>query len=537
MKKAGKILSAILVIVLVLATFSACGLSLNSGKTSGSSGSGGGSSGSGGSSGKSSASQIKGDAVSVRYVLNGGSFTDKGTVRRFYKRGDVLTKDTVPEVSYSGKVFVGWYRDYSCRDRITYPYTLNENISLYALYGEEGYVVNFNSNGGEPVEPIKGLSEIIDLPWPIRDGYRFIGWSGWAIEDKSARTYSNLTVPKEGYTLYANWERLSVEGTYTVTYNTMGGSAIESKELFYLSEGNLPKPPTKKGYIFKGWTFYEGGPIITDNHSLPFVLQEDKTLYAKWKVIAPTDKASKETLRGQFEKFTFDVLVGFCGYYGLGVDSGYTYHSFTYNGKTLKPYNMPTSTSDEYLETTVVQEGTCFDAIRGALVYTLSDKSLEKRKEGARPIHSNFTVDLPQLKPHWWDYEDVSELLQYKKEYTDNFLDRNFKLCEYFILNGLTDRGPAKYDDDGNYVTYGVFSEATLDAKIEELLEEYLYTYSHLGFKTEKEDSQENWAIMELFSSLRRTSYNWVNNYFIKNYIDALIDGDDAPYRVVEFNK
>ena len=72
---------------------------------------------------------------------------------------------------------------------------------------------------------------------------------------------------------------------YTVTFETNGGSSIESQAV---EEGNTvlkPADPTKEGYTFDGWysdealsTIYDFGTPVT----------EDITLYAKWDEVRAT---------------------------------------------------------------------------------------------------------------------------------------------------------------------------------------------------------------------------------------------------------
>jgi uncharacterized repeat protein (TIGR02543 family) len=71
--------------------------------------------------------------------------------------------------------------------------------------------------------------------------------------------------------------------TYTITFDTNGGSAIPSID----TKGNrldIPDDPVKEGYVFDGW-YYDNGTFEEpfDPTSLPDdPLLEDLTLYAKW---------------------------------------------------------------------------------------------------------------------------------------------------------------------------------------------------------------------------------------------------------------
>lgn len=67
---------------------------------------------------------------------------------------------------------------------------------------------------------------------------------------------------------------------FTVSFNSMGGTAVESQKLMYGDLITEPDEPTREGYRFSGW-------YTDENLSIPWNLQEDKitesmTLYAGW---------------------------------------------------------------------------------------------------------------------------------------------------------------------------------------------------------------------------------------------------------------
>jgi uncharacterized repeat protein (TIGR02543 family) len=79
-----------------------------------------------------------------------------------------------------------------------------------------------------------------------------------------------------------SWNGLIVvAGSFAVTYNSNGGSAIASG--IFLRGGNVvaaPSAPTRSGYTFKGWSDTNGGTAIT----FPYTpgVNEDITLYSSW---------------------------------------------------------------------------------------------------------------------------------------------------------------------------------------------------------------------------------------------------------------
>ena len=65
--------------------------------------------------------------------------------------------------------------------------------------------------------------------------------------------------------------------TITITFDTKGGSKIDSITIGKETELILPKEPTRDGYVFKGWVDKKETPIYNK-----VLLAEDTTLYAVW---------------------------------------------------------------------------------------------------------------------------------------------------------------------------------------------------------------------------------------------------------------
>ena len=66
---------------------------------------------------------------------------------------------------------------------------------------------------------------------------------------------------------------------YTITYETNGGTFIESIEVKLEGEINEPDEPEKEDYIFEGWYSDED---LTSAFGFPSLAYSDLTLYAKW---------------------------------------------------------------------------------------------------------------------------------------------------------------------------------------------------------------------------------------------------------------
>ncbi len=103
------------------------------------------------------------------------------------------------------------------------------------------------------------------LPTPTRYGYAFNGWvdaSGNKIADNAKVDFTTTKY------LYSTW----TPGTYTMTFDTDGGSAVSAITGTYDTAYTKPADPTKTGYTFTGWN-----PALPE--SIPGV---DSTYKATW---------------------------------------------------------------------------------------------------------------------------------------------------------------------------------------------------------------------------------------------------------------
>lgn len=67
--------------------------------------------------------------------------------------------------------------------------------------------------------------------------------------------------------------------TYTVTYETNGGTEIDSIQVKLEDEIKEPIEPTKENFVFSGWY---SDVLLTNSFSFPSIAYSDITLYAKW---------------------------------------------------------------------------------------------------------------------------------------------------------------------------------------------------------------------------------------------------------------
>ena len=190
--------------------------------------------------------------IKIRDYYNGGStvYKDKGIFTNTYKCSDGKTKTVLKTTKY-----VCPMKD------------IEKDI-------KEAITITFDTKGGSKIESITiGKDTELTLPKePTRDGYVFKGWV-----DKNETPIYNKVLLAEDTTLYAVWEKDATSNKITITFDTKGGSKIESITISKDTELTLPKEPTRDGYVFKGWVDKNETPIYNK-----VLLAEDTTLYAVW---------------------------------------------------------------------------------------------------------------------------------------------------------------------------------------------------------------------------------------------------------------
>ncbi len=152
-------------------------------------------------------------------------------------------------------------------------------ITFASCKKEEGpkkYTVTFDSVGGtavstQTVEEGKSITEP-EAPTKADDTFLY-----WYLEDKTfVFDFDNYVVSSK-ITLKARWQS-DVE-TYTVTFDSVGGTAIASQEVEDYKLVAEPQPPTKAGDTFVYWYLDRQNNIFDFETYKP---KADITLKARW---------------------------------------------------------------------------------------------------------------------------------------------------------------------------------------------------------------------------------------------------------------
>ena len=204
------------------------------------------------------------NVYTVTFDANGGSEVITKTMTATY--GEQLGDMPVP--MRMGYFFRGWYdapvdgKCYGNSDgKSTSQYDKTENCTLYAQWKINQYTIAFDTAGGSEIAPnTQDYGTAITAPAaPTREGYTFIGW------DKAIPA----TMPAENITITAQWKI----NQYTITFDTAGGSKIDSITQDYGTAITAPADPTREGYTFIGW-----------DKAIPETMPaENVTITARWK--------------------------------------------------------------------------------------------------------------------------------------------------------------------------------------------------------------------------------------------------------------
>lgn len=223
---------------------------------------------------------VKGQKYTVTFDSNGGSVVSSVQV----KKGDKVSKPSEP--TRDGYVFSGWYLNDTLYD---FDLAVLEDITLVAKWSskEDGntavksYTMKFDSNGGSTVNDILVENGVIkELPTPVKDGYKFVGWFN---KNNEEVTVGSAITSDE--TVTAKWEKNTTNNSntvtkYTVKFNTQGGSKISSVRITSGKTVSKPKDPTRDDYKFVGW--YLNGKVYNFNSKVV----KNITLVAKWEKVA-----------------------------------------------------------------------------------------------------------------------------------------------------------------------------------------------------------------------------------------------------------
>ena len=190
------------------------------------------------------------------------------------KTGDTLITPTAPDIA--GKAFVEWQENGSKFDGFgVQTITKTETRTITAKYEDALYVYFYNPEGTqimrtEKVADHKG-HDYSHVSYDVDATHKIVGWA--ANQNGTDDITKSIAVP-EGSTS-VNVYAIIKEG-YWVTFDSDGGSAIDSQFVFDKISLNDQTTPTKPGYTFDGW--YNGTEKVENDATI----SSPMTLTAHW---------------------------------------------------------------------------------------------------------------------------------------------------------------------------------------------------------------------------------------------------------------
>ncbi len=217
------------------------------------------------------------------YTIKFADTDDAGTVIEFNVTfGDTITAPA--GLTKTGHVFAGW--------DVTPPTTvgdLGENgavVTYTAQWTKKTYTINFVDTGDTTIDAmVVEFGDTITVPTDLTkngQGYYFTG--AWKDANGNAATppatITDMGANGAEFTYVAQWAK----ETYTIAFDSNGGSAVESIVKQYGDVVIVPAVPTKEGHTFVQWNDADGNKYEIQN-LMPDLGENNATitLTAQWK--------------------------------------------------------------------------------------------------------------------------------------------------------------------------------------------------------------------------------------------------------------
>lgn len=156
---------------------------------------------------------------------------------------------TLPTAQKPGYAFINWENmEPEFEHSVLTPntvYNIMRDVTYYAVWEPVSYTISYDMNGrGSVPENAKRTYQITDATYapPTPAAVAGCQFAGWTPENIPTGSYGNKYFT-------ANWRY----NTYTITFDSDGGSNVASISGQYASNVTAPASPTKEGYIFTGW--------------------------------------------------------------------------------------------------------------------------------------------------------------------------------------------------------------------------------------------------------------------------------------------
>ena len=230
----------------------------------------------------------------VTFNVNGGTDVALQYVYAGEKATAPEANPTKAEDEDHGYTFAGWYKDAEFTTEFDFDTdTISTATTIYAKWDViDKVAVTFNTQGGTEVAGLKvlpGTKITVPNTEPTKaedadHGYKFAGWCADA-ECTTEFDFGNTEI-STATTIYAKWD---VIDKVAVTFDSMGGSAVDGLKVLPGTKITAPTAPTKDKdanyvYTFVGW--YKDSSLNTKFDFDKDEIKEATTLYARWNAAA-----------------------------------------------------------------------------------------------------------------------------------------------------------------------------------------------------------------------------------------------------------
>ena len=313
----------------------------------------------------------------VTMNLNGGS----GETTLLYTVED--EEFALPTPTRNGYEFVGWTGEGIIMPQlnVTIPTGSTGDKAYTANWQVIEYTITLDTNGGPNVSPIKyTVEDSFTLPYPLRPGYEFAGWT----LDGSGMLPATTLIIYYGTTGDLHYKAEWRLAEYTINMDLNGGSGKE-KVVYTITDEDFELPtPTRNGYEFVGW---KGEGITTPQRivKIPKGSTGNKAYTANWQVIQYTIITLLEGGNaGSSGAYVYTVEETFT--LPTPTRTGYTFWGWTGEGITTPQPNVTIpkgSTGDKtYIENWVETGYTITLDLNGGsgkekVIYTMTDEDFE----------------------------------------------------------------------------------------------------------------------------------------------------------------
>ena len=211
--------------------------------------------------------EFKGSVLNNNGIIEKGKFTgevtNNGTITGGAFNGEVTNNGSITGGEFTGTVIN------------SESGTIAEGVSIPNLI----FIVTFDNEGTKTTEPIAKGDKLTAPTTQTKEDYRFDGWYYDNNGSEAKWNFGTDTVTR-AMTLTAKWVQ-----TYTVAFDTNGGSAAADVTVAHGDKLTKPADPMKSGHNFGGW--YKDSTLQTPWDFANDTVTEDTTLYAKWTANPP----------------------------------------------------------------------------------------------------------------------------------------------------------------------------------------------------------------------------------------------------------